>query len=180
VAGPAAAVGDDRGRGLHHRLPVRRRGVGDQHLARAELRKVPGVLHDPHPADGAFVVGERQHLVVGQAVAFALLLRGRLVEGRLAGPARGIDHLGAEDAPQHGPVAVAEGRLVDVELVRVDRALDDVLAEAPAPVMNTASLNQVSVSIEKITPLEARLERTIFWTQAESATWKWSKPLSIR
>jgi hypothetical protein len=28
------------------------------------------------------------------------------------------------------------------------------------------------VSIEKITPLAARSERTIFCTQAESATWK--------
>ena len=43
------------------------------------------------------------------------------------------DHLHglvAEQAPQHGAVACEIGRLVDVELVRVDGALDDVLAEA--------------------------------------------------
>ena len=34
VAGPAAAVGDDRGGALHDRLPVRVGHVGDQHLAR--------------------------------------------------------------------------------------------------------------------------------------------------
>ncbi len=80
------------------------------------------------------VVGKRQHLGIGETIALALLLRGRLVEGRLAGAALGIDHLdllGAERAPEHGPVALLEGGLVDVELVDVDRPLDHVLAQAP-------------------------------------------------
>ena len=37
VAGAAAAVGDDRARRLHHRLPVGRGRVGDQHFAGLEL-----------------------------------------------------------------------------------------------------------------------------------------------
>ena len=53
---------------------------------------------------------------------------------RLAGAALGVDHLdllGAERAAQHAARCPPEGRLVDVELVRIDRALDDVLAQAP-------------------------------------------------
>ncbi len=49
-----------------------------------------------------------------------------------AAVAVGIDHahlLAAERAAQHGAMALPEGRLVDVELVRIDRALHDVLAE---------------------------------------------------
>ena len=59
VAGAAAAVGDDGRRRLHHRLPVGRGGVGDQHLAGAEGCELVGVGHHPHraggdaPADGA-------------------------------------------------------------------------------------------------------------------------------
>ena len=41
-----------------------------------------------------------------------------------------LDRLVAEQASQHRPVARLVRGLVDVELVRVDRALDDVLAEA--------------------------------------------------
>ena len=39
--------------------------------------------------------------------------------------------LAAERAAQDRAVTLAEGRLVDVELVRIDLALDDVLAKAP-------------------------------------------------
>ena len=49
VAGAPAAVGDDRGGGLHDRLPVRRRGVGDEDLAGLELREVRDVLDHAAP-----------------------------------------------------------------------------------------------------------------------------------
>jgi len=49
-----------------------------------------------------------------------------------------------------------------------------------APVMVTASLKPDSVSMENITPAEAKSERTIFCTPMDRAMAKWSKPLSTR
>jgi hypothetical protein len=60
-------------------------------------------------------------------------LRSGDVAGRVLGLAHDEDHLHRlvpEQAVQHGAVARGEGGLVDVVLVRVDRALHDVLAEA--------------------------------------------------
>ena len=45
-----------------------------------------------------------------------------------------------------------------------------------APVTSTVRGNPVSVSIENITPEEARSERTMRCTPTESATFMWSKP----
>ena len=49
-----------------------------------------------------------------------------------------------------------------------------------APVRNTASRKPVSVSMENMTPLAERSERTIFCTAMDRAMEKWSKPLSWR
>ncbi len=204
MAGAPAAVGDDRGRPLHHRLPVGRGRVGDQHLAVAEALQLarvgdeagtaggglgadgtaagqhlalagdqillddahrllrghrlrPGLddvelmveavqgpldVHGRGPAgvpgvvilDADGIVGELQHLLVGEAEAAPLLLARRPVDHRLAGAPLGIDHLdllGAQGTAQHAAEALPVGGLVDVELVHVDRTLDHVLADAP-------------------------------------------------
>ena len=47
MAGAPAAVGDDGGGALHHRLPVRIGHVGDQHVARPHPRHFLHVLDDP-------------------------------------------------------------------------------------------------------------------------------------
>ena len=46
MAGAAAAVGDDRGCGLHHRLPVRCGDVSNQNAARLEAAELPRILDD--------------------------------------------------------------------------------------------------------------------------------------
>ncbi len=79
------------------------------------------------------VVGQLERVLVGDAVALAVGLGGRDVAHRLLGPAlheHHLDRLVAEHPAQHGAMAGLERRLVHVELVRVDRTLDDVLAEA--------------------------------------------------
>jgi hypothetical protein len=64
----------------------------------------------------------------------AIPVRGRHVDGAhaLAEPAgvHHLDRLAAEILAQHRALAGAQGRLVDVELVRVHRALHHGLAEA--------------------------------------------------
>ena len=82
-------------------------------------------------ADG--VAGEFEDVAVGDAVALAVGDRRLDVGGALVAGARGVNQsllLASQRASQHGSIAALEGRLVDVELVRIDAALDDVFAEA--------------------------------------------------
>jgi hypothetical protein len=83
------------------------------------------VLLDPHRGLGQF-----EHVGVVQAKACALAWLGRHVTRRIPAAIGCVHHphfLAAEAAPQHGPLAVANGRLEHVELVRVDRTLHHVL-----------------------------------------------------
>ena len=109
VAGAAAAVGDDRGRRLHHRLPVRRRGVGDQHLAGPELGRGAGASLTIRTLPAAHAAADRA--AGGQRLAVARRSRSSSSTVRLA--LRG-DRLGP--------------RLHDVEL-----AVDAVLAPTRCP-----------------------------------------------
>src|SRR5579872_2700732 len=75
------------------------------------------------------VAGELEHVVVCNAETLAVGLRYRHV---LYAAAIVINHaqlLAAERPAQDNAATLAEGRLVDIEFVRVDCALDDVLAE---------------------------------------------------
>jgi hypothetical protein len=200
VAGAAAAVGDDRGRALHDRLPVGVGHVGDEDLAGVELVHLldrgedpggagadllpdgaaldqhlgpgPGLLGHGEPLQRAAsrlhglrpglqdveaavdtvlapldvhgpavvvldrerVPGQLLDLVVGQGEPAPL---GRVGVHELGGAADGgvvgVDHLGRllpHPALEHRGAALAQRRLVDVELVGVDRTLDHALAEA--------------------------------------------------
>ena len=79
---------------------------------------------------------EIEHLCVGQAKPLALRLgRRQVLRAGVAVPT-GIDepHLfAAEGTAQYRAVSLPESRFVDVELVRIDLALHDVLAETPGP-----------------------------------------------
>ncbi len=80
------------------------------------------------------LAGQFVHVVVGDRERIAQLGRGVLGAHALARHVR-IDHaqlLGADRATQDGRLALRQRRLVDVELVRVDRALHDHLAQAVA------------------------------------------------
>ena len=64
-------------------------------------------------------------------VAQAEHLLQRLGHGLSGRPLRGIDHtqfLVTEGASQHGIMAAAQGMFEDVELIGIDRSLDDHLA----------------------------------------------------
>src|SRR4029079_762809 len=79
-------------------------------------------------------VGDCQYFGVAEAERFALFGRRVDVHGRAGAAALAVDELAllaAKPATQHASVARVEGRLVDVELVGVDLALDDALAQAP-------------------------------------------------
>ena len=86
----------------------------------------------------------------------------------------GIDHLlglFAEAALQDRRAAGAQGRLVDVELVRVDRALDDGLAEAVAGGdEHRVAEAGFGVDREQHAGGDPTSERTMRCTPAESAT----------
>ena len=76
-----------------------------------------------------------------------------------------IDHthlLAPERTAQDDTLALSEGRLVDIEFIRVDSALHDVLAKA----VDAGDEDDISktgpVSSVKITPLEAWSALTIF------------------
>jgi hypothetical protein len=76
-----------------------------------------------------------ERILITQAEALALGLRRRHIACRLARAAPSIDHLyllAAARAAQHRPLAVQEGRLEHHQLIRLHRALDDVLTEAVA------------------------------------------------
>ena len=51
MTGPPAALCDDRGRDLHHRLPVRAGRFRNQHLARPEVREFMRVGNDAYRSD---------------------------------------------------------------------------------------------------------------------------------
>ena len=94
-------------------------------------------LHVHRPAVVALdldrIVGELEDVLVADAIALAVGLRGRDVANRFLAPALDKDHLDrlvAHQAAQHGAVAGLERRLVDVELVRVNGPLHDVLPES--------------------------------------------------
>jgi hypothetical protein len=86
---------------------------------------------------------------------------------------RGVNHpllLGTEAACQHGAEAGIESWLVDVELVRINRSLDDIFSEA----IRTGHEHHVAESgfgIERKDHAACR-ERTIFMTATDSATLK--------
>ena len=74
-----------------------------------------------------------QHFRIGNAEFLPLGVRHRPGEGGAAAAALAVDHadlLAAEPAPQHPAKSLFEGRLVNVELVRIDLALDDGFAKA--------------------------------------------------
>ena len=52
VASASAAVGDDGRSGFHHRLPIRRGGVGNQHFAGLELAEAGNVGNDMRTTGG--------------------------------------------------------------------------------------------------------------------------------
>ncbi len=89
------------------------------------------MLLDPN---GCF--GKEQDLGIGNAELMLLRDRHGPNEGSVAAAALAVDHadlLLAETAPQHAAKALRQGRLVDVELVGIDTALDDGLAKAVTP-----------------------------------------------
>ena len=84
------------------------------------------------PLDLDRIVGEGEHVLVGEAEPLAIGLRGRHVARGLARTALDVHHLdllAAEGAAPHGARSALERRLGYHELVRIDHALHDVLAE---------------------------------------------------
>ena len=82
--------------------------------------------------DADRVIGQFEDFGVGHAKPSARLRRRRLVAGAgvaAAAPEDEAHILGPERAAQHRAMALAEGRFVDVKLVGIDLALDDVFAE---------------------------------------------------
>ena len=101
------------------------------------VEPVLGPFHVHRPVvvllDRDRVLGKLEDVLVGQAEPLAVGLGSRDVPGRHPLLALDEDHLDclvADEAAQHGTVALLEGGLEDVVLVGVDGALDDVLAEA--------------------------------------------------
>ena len=83
---------------------------------------------DPHRK-----VGKAQHLRIGNAEFPPLGIGHVPGERRMATAALAVNHaylLAAEPAPQHAAKSLAQRRLVNVELVRIDLTLDDGFAEA--------------------------------------------------
>ena len=89
--------------------------------------------------------------------------------------------LRAQDAAQHGAMALPEGRLVDIELVGIDAALDDVLAE-PVGAGDEHHVAKAGLGVEREDHAARGLRRRgpSVITATDSATLKWSKPLSMR
>jgi hypothetical protein len=82
--------------------------------------------------DGNRVTGELEHIVVADAEAFSIDFRGDDI-ARSGAAATPVDHpllLTTEPPGQHRAIALAKRRLVDVELVGIDRTLDDVFPES--------------------------------------------------
>ena len=91
VAGAAAAVGDDRRRRLHHRLPVGRRGVGDQHLARPEVGRARARRAITRTGPVAILAADRaagrEHLALALAARRSRALPRRRCEATVSGRA---------------------------------------------------------------------------------------------
>ena len=83
--------------------------------------------------DADCITGELEDFCVGEAKAFACRVGGWNVSGRGVLPfcINQLHLLPAERATQYGTVALAKGRLVHIELVGIDPALDDIFAESP-------------------------------------------------
>src|SRR5476651_1734938 len=108
--------------------------------------------------DAERIVRELQHFGIVDAEALALGRRRIDIHRAVRAVAIGVDQLAllaAERTSQHASVAGAERRLVNVELVGVDAALDDVLAQAPGAGDEDDVGNPDSVSSVKTTPLDA-------------------------
>ena len=105
--------------------------LGPFDIHRGRVPGEPGIM----VLDADRVVRQFEYFLVGQAKALACGLGRRHVPGTgTASPAR-IDEphlLAAERAAQDRAVTLAEGRLMDVELVRIHLALHDVFAKAPS------------------------------------------------
>ena len=83
---------------------------------------------DPHRD-----VRKAQHLRIGNAEFLPLGFGHVPGQRRMAAAALAVDHadlLAAEPAAQHAAKSLGQGRLVNVELVGIDLALDDGFAEA--------------------------------------------------
>ena len=132
--------------GLHHllaglRMHGLRPGLNHEQPSRADLDAVavlgPLDVHGPAVMvlDDAGPARQLEDVVVTEDVDAALLRGGGHVLHRLRSPGVGVvdhlDFLGARPLADDRPLALFQGRLEDVELVRVDRALDHVLAQAP-------------------------------------------------
>ena len=81
-----------------------------------------------------------------------------------------LELLGAEPLSDQRRVALPESWLVDVEAVGTTRPWTMFSPNPQVEVTKTTSGNPDSVSRVKITPEEARSERTIFCTPTERAT----------
>ena len=127
VAGAPAAVGDDRGRGLHHRLPVGGRGVGHEHLAGLEVRQLRQVL-DQVRAPAGDPLADRASL--GQHLA-AALERVALKDGLLPlggdGLGPGLHDVELAVVAVLGPLHVHRAAVVALDRDRVPGQLEDVL-----------------------------------------------------
>ncbi len=125
------------GLGVHRLRP----GLDDEQPARADLDTVavlgPFDVHGPAVVvlDDAGPARQLQDLVIAEDVGAALLRGGGHVFHRLRSARVGVvdhlDFLGAGPLADDRPLAFFEGRLENVVLVRVDRALDHVFAEPP-------------------------------------------------
>ena len=129
---------------LEHIGLQRRRAVLGGHRLGASLddvelsvQTVLGPLHVHRPPvvrlDGARVAGQLQDVGIGEAEPSTVGLWCGDVSRRVLRLAVDEDHLHclvADEAAQHGAVAGEIGRLVDVELVRVDGTLNHILAKA--------------------------------------------------
>ena len=126
VAGATAAIGDDRRGGFHDRFPVRRGGVGHQHLAGLEFRQLGEVLDPPRRARGDPLADSPafgQHLAAAiQHIGFQ---RGRALLGghRLRAS---LDHVELAVDTILGPLHVHRPPVVLLDGARVARQFQDV------------------------------------------------------
>src|SRR5215831_21053656 len=84
--------------------------------------------------DADRIIGKREHLGIGEAKSFSRSPWRRHVAGTSLAIPAGIDEphlLLHQRAAEHSAIALTEGWLMDVELVGIDLALHDILAETP-------------------------------------------------
>ncbi len=127
VARASAAVGDDRRCGLHHRLPVRGGDVGDQDLARDEVREVRRGADEPGLAGRDLLAHRPTHR--GDLAATSQGVR--LQHGRLAlrrdGLGSGLDDVELAVDPVLGPLDVHGSPVVVLDREGAARELEHVL-----------------------------------------------------